>query len=60
MGAVKECMGAVKECMVCGLGVYGFAYAFCGTNRYITPTLRFSGYTKPPRGCNVTCIIIIM
>ena len=33
MGAVKECMGAVKECMVCSLGVYGFAYAFCGTNR---------------------------
>ena len=26
-------MGAVKECMVCGLGVYGFPYAFCGTNR---------------------------
>ena len=30
---------------------------------YITPTLRFSGYTKPPRGCNVTyiyCIIILL
>ena len=23
---------------------------------YTTPTLRFSGYTKPPRGCNVTYI----
>ena len=23
---------------------------------YTTPTLRFSGYTKPPCGCNVTYI----
>ena len=26
---------------------------------YTTPTLWFSGYTKPPHGCNVTYIKLI-
>ena len=26
---------------------------------YTTPTLRFSGYTKPPHGCNVTYICFL-
>ena len=25
---------------------------------YTTPTLRFSGYTKPPRGCNLYIVLL--
>ena len=48
----------------CSLGVYGVRFGSVWVSPahsvvqtgYTTPTLRFSGYTKPPRGCNVTYI----